>query len=68
MIHEYRRSVSPPTNDRSKDIINSTNAMVEKLKREMNEKEHLIEEKNREILHLRMENEENSQLQHLNMR
>ena len=68
MIHEYRRSCSPPTNDRSKDIINSTNAMVEKLKREMNEKEHLIEEKNREILHLRMENEENSQLQHLNMR
>ena len=66
--HDHQRENSPPTNHRSKDIINTTNAMVEKMKRELNEKEHLIEEKNREILHLRMENEENSQLQQFNKR
>ena len=52
------REPSPPTNHRSKDIINTTSAAFEKMKRDLAEREHLLEEKNREILHLRMANEE----------
>ena len=39
-------------------MIQNTNYTFEKLKKDLNEKEILLEEKNREILHLRMANEE----------
>lgn len=46
-----------------KDVIQTTQLTFEKLKKDLNEKEHLIEEKNREILHLRVANEEAMKLQ-----
>ena len=39
-------------------MLNSTHFTFEKLKKDLSEKEHLLEEKNREILRLRMANEE----------
>jgi hypothetical protein len=41
-------------------MIQATQDTFEKLKKDLNEKEHLLEEKNREILRLRMVNEEAS--------
>ena len=49
---------SPPSKQRAKDIIKSTQHTFDKLKRDLQDKELLIEEKNREILRLRMANEE----------
>lgn len=56
------REPSPPTNQRSKDVHNNVSAAYEKMRKDMVDKEHLLEEKNREILHLRMQIEEQAQL------
>ena len=39
-------------------MLNSTQHTFDRLKKELNEKEHLLEEKNREILRLRMATED----------
>ena len=41
-----------------KDIISTTQHTFDKMKKDLSEKEQLLEEKNREILKLRMQNEE----------
>lgn len=64
------RQNSPPNRpcnneqlSRAKDIVNTTQVTFEKLKKDLSEKEQLLEEKNREILRLRMANEEAVRLQ-----
>ena len=49
---------TPPSKQRVKDIISTTQNTFDKMKKDMVEKELQIEEKNREILKLRMQNEE----------
>jgi len=49
---------TPPSKQRVKDIISTTQHTFDKMKKDMSEKEQIIEEKNREILKLRMQNEE----------
>ena len=45
-------------NTRAKEMLNSTQFTFEKLKKDLSEKEQLLEDKNREILRLRMAIEE----------
>jgi len=45
-------------------MIQATQDTFEKLKKDLTEKEHLLEEKNREILRLRMINEEAALIQY----
>ena len=45
---------TPPSKQRVKDIISTTQHTFDKMKKDVNEKEQIIEEKNREILKLRM--------------
>lgn len=52
---------TPPSKSRVKEIISTTQNTFDKLKRDLVEKEQVIEEKNREILKLRMTNEELAQ-------
>ena len=49
---------TPPSKSRVKEIISTTQNTFDKLKRELVDKELVIEDKNREILKLRMTNEE----------
>ena len=49
---------SPPQKQRAKEIIHNTQCTFEKLKQDLQDKEIEIEEKNREILRLRMHAEE----------
>ena len=46
------------TNVRAKEMLTSTHTTFEKLKKDLSEKEQLLEEKNREILRLRVAAEE----------
>ena len=45
---------TPPSKQRVKDIISTTQHTFDKMKKDLSEKEQLLEEKNREILKLRM--------------
>ena len=47
-----------PSQSRAKELINGTRDTFDGLKREMVDKDRLIEQKNREIVKLRMENDE----------
>jgi len=46
------------SNARAKEMLNTTHTTFEKLKKDLSEKEQLLEEKNQEILRLRVANEE----------
>ena len=46
------------TNARAKEMLTSTHTTFEKLKKDLSDKEQLLEEKNREILRLRIASEE----------
>jgi len=52
---------TPPSKSRVKEIISTTQNTFDKLKRDLVEKEQVIEDKNREIMKLRMTNEELAQ-------
>jgi hypothetical protein len=54
-------STTPPSKSRVKEIISTTQNTFDKLKRDLSDKEQLIEEKNREIIQLRGQNEELAQ-------
>lgn len=49
---------TPPTKSRVKEIISTTQHTFDKLKRDLTERELAVEEKNREILKLKMANDE----------
>lgn len=49
---------TPPSKNRVKEIISTTQLTFDKLKRDLTDKDTLLEEKNREVLRLRQLNEE----------
>lgn len=50
--------IQESTNARAKEMLTSTHTTFEKLKKDLSDKEQLLEEKNREILRLRIASEE----------